>query len=134
MSTRRQLEQIQKNKMRGSRARSAGTMVKRLAKQLFEHDFAASSGVALFLAGVVDDDFRTHGRVGQVRGGTLTINVDHPALVYSMRAQWLLPLARALRERAGQPRISRVVFEFGEAGVSIPAPQGNQEELGHGDW
>lgn len=132
MPIRAQLEQIQQNRMRKGGVHPVSTMVNRLAGRLLERDFPVASAVATVLADVVDEEFRIHSRIGEIRGTTVTINVDHPALVYSMRTRWLRPVAEALRGCACRPPISKVVFAFGDGGLNIPSPQSSRREPAEG--
>jgi hypothetical protein len=115
-----QLEWIQKNRSRRPRTRLAGVWVERLARKADSNELL--SPIAEAVADLVDEEFRTHCRLADIRAGTLVVQVDRASLVYPMRLHWLRPLSRRLRERAATRRIGRISFEFGNAGVCVPEP------------
>ena len=63
-----------------------------------------ASHLAARVAGVVDDEFRRHCRVGGLRSGTLKIFVGEASLVWAMRTKWATPLQQALNGMTGAGR------------------------------
>lgn len=68
----------------------------------------------------VDGDFRKHCRLCLGAANRLRINVDHPGLVYSMRARWLPLLKRALTDDFSRDSIRDVEFAYGTDGTALP--------------
>ena len=113
------LKWVQRNRTRRNSVQQAGTLLARLAERVAVD--GVSSEIAAALASVVDEEFRRHCRIGGVRSGTLMVSVDEASLAYAMRMQWLAPLSKALSASAGIGPIDRIAFEFGHAGVRVPA-------------
>ena len=71
------------------------------------------------LSACVDSDFRKHCRLYPGVGSRLRINVDHPGLVYSMRARWLSVLRRVLAEDSSWNALRDVEFAYGTDGTAL---------------
>ena len=121
MDSTRQLRWIQRNRGKRDRVREAGTLIQELTQRTEAADDAAR--IATAIAGAVDREFRTHCRIATTHSATLVIRVDEASLVYPMRLRWLSALARGLAEIRVGRRISRIIFQFGNAGVEIPDPK-----------
>ena len=74
------------------------------------------------LSANVDEEFRTHCRVVLTNRDRLRIHVDHPALVYSMRAKWLRCLGAAASNRCFGAGVREIEFAYGTEGAALPAP------------
>lgn len=120
MNSDRRLEWVQTNRLKKDRVQHVGTRMERLVEQLTVWNRTTIQEVSPVIAGLVDSEFRAHCRIAVADGGKLTINVDHPALVYSMRTRWLSLLREALSTMRSRRRIDGIVFEFGAAGVRLP--------------
>ncbi len=57
------------------------------------------------------------------------VTVDNAGLVAAMRGQWVRPLLTAFQGGLRGRPINRIVFEYGNSGADIVAP-----ETGKGDW
>ncbi len=121
-----QLEWIQRNRAKRSRGRTAGSLVKDLAEHVYKSGVGPAEEVAGRLALLVDDGFREHCRVAEVRGGRLLIHVDAAELVYPLRVRWQETLREALPTLCKGRRITRVVFEYGTAGQRPTDPAGTR--------
>ena len=121
MDSTRQLRWIQRNRGKRDRVREAGTLIQELTERTEAANDAAS--IATAIAGAVDREFRTHCRIATTHSATLVIRVDKASLVYPMRLRWLSALSRGLSETRLGRRISRIIFQFGNAGVEIPDPK-----------
>ena len=110
---------VQRNRSKKSCMRSAGSLVRELAEQLYTSNVAPAIEVAAHLTRVVDEEFCRHCRVADVRGGRLLIHVGRAELVYPMRLWWEDTLREALSAVSTGCRVNRVVFAFGTAGVSV---------------
>ena len=114
-----QLEWIQRNHTRRLRARSVGGVVARLVDGL---DNAARAGVlsaAAVLSDFVDDDFRAHCRLVMGKGNRLTVNVDHPSLIYSMRTKWHSLMTRTLMTDHRVDGVRSIGFAYGRDGIAL---------------
>ena len=114
-----QLERIQRNRAKTSRARTAGSLVKDLAEHAYHLGVGPAAEAAERLELLVDDGFRSHCRIAEARGGRLLIHVDQAELVYPLRVRWQETLRRALPTLCPGRRIRRVVFEYGRAGLRL---------------
>jgi len=121
MDPTRQLKWIQRNRGKRDRVREVGTLIQELTQRTEAANDAA--GIATAIAGTVDREFRSHCRIATTHSATLVICVDEVSLVYPMRLRWLPALARGLAEIRVGRRISRIIFQFGNAGVEIPDPK-----------
>ena len=117
-----QLDWIQKNRRRASRARSVGGLMSRLADDLADKAWAGVLETATLLAGFVDAEVRKHCRLTLSTGGRLAINVDHAGLIYSMRAKWIATLTRILVEGDSGRGVRSITFCYGQDGVSVGMP------------
>ena len=97
------LSWVQQNRARRTCMNHAGLLVARVAEQLQQGSSPAGAELAAVLAGVVDEDFKAHCRVGGVRGGKLVVTVDHPGRVAPMRLRWLSRL-QEIGSRNGRGR------------------------------
>lgn len=102
-----------------------GVQVTQLVREVDPSEDRSIRVVASAFANLVDDEFRAHCRVTVPRTGQLTINVDHPGLVYLIRNQWLSRLREALSIGSGRHLIHRIVFQFGTAGIKLRGPMEN---------
>ena len=128
--TARKLKWTQENRRRDDRRQvSVGTLVRRIADDLQGEDEEDRRRAAQAAARVTDDSFRSHCRIGGIRGRTVVVTVDNAGLVAAMRGQWLRPLLTAFQGGLRGKPINRIVFEYGNSGADIVAP-----ETGKGDW
>lgn len=123
MNANDRLRHIQTNRGRPDRTVKAGAAMARLVQQVAEDgEWTAARDVAAALAGIVDEEFRRHCRLGLASGTALAVRVDKPALVFPMRVRWASCLENALTGRRSGTRLRQVVFEHGTAGASVPSP------------
>ncbi len=122
--TARKLKWTQENRRRDDRRQvPVGTLVRRLADGLQGDDEQDRRHAAKAVARVTDDSFRSHCRIGGVRGQTVVVTVDHAGLVAAMRGQWLRPLLAAFQGGLRGKPINRIVFEYGNSGADIVDPE-----------
>ena len=114
-----QLEWIQRNHTRQPRARSVGGVVARLVDSLDNADRAGVRSAAAVLSEFVDDDFRAHCRLVMGKGNRLTVNVDHPSLIYSMRTKWHSLLTRTLVTDHRVDGVRSIGFAYGRDGIAL---------------
>ncbi|MCH8147856.1 MAG: DUF721 domain-containing protein [Planctomycetes bacterium] len=98
-----------------------GTLVRRLAEDLQGREEEDRRRAARAAARITDDSFRSHCRIGGIRGRTVVVTVDNAGLVAAMRGQWLRPLLAALEGGLPGKPINRIVFEYGKSGADIVA-------------
>ena len=109
--------------------RSAGALVRRVAKDIEASGFAVSQESVGLLNEVVDDDFREVCRIAVV-GRRLVVNVNRESLVYPMRMRWQVPLTDVLARYRSRLGLHGVVFDFGKAGVRLGIGQTNTDQAG----
>ena len=119
-----QLDWVARNRARPDRRELAGEVVAKIVDRLGRQSEEPTGRVAEILAGVVDEEFRRHCRVGRIVAGTLAIQVDEPARVSVFTRLWSLRVLEAVRSRRGCGSIRQVVFEVGSYGRSIPLSVG----------
>ncbi|MBI4717046.1 MAG: hypothetical protein HY763_04520 [Planctomycetes bacterium] len=118
---RRVLEWIQRNRARRERATAIGRLAEEMGKAAtVAHTDLRAAAEALSL--LVDDEFREHCRLSSPEHGTLVVCVDQPTRVFAVRARWAECLRRALRKRGGLANFRSLSFEWGDKGMSLPAP------------
>ena len=110
---------VQRNHSATNRVVRAGAVLKDLAERTYTDAFEPAAEAASRLAGLVDEEFRRHCRVAEVRNGQLLIHVDTAELVYLMRERWHNLIREALPSICRGRSVSRLVFEFGSAGVCV---------------
>src|SRR3972149_8638772 len=115
----RRLEWVKTNRAPRDTAPRVGTCITGLVDRALKQDGAERSRLAAILAGEVDEEFRRHCRLGEVRGEVLIIQVDEPGLVSAMRLGWGSRVLSILRERGPRQGVRRVSFEFGRSGASL---------------
>lgn len=128
MDAKKQLQWVTLNRKQRPQPQRLGGAMARLAESLHESDqerLALADTVSL----LVDDNFRVHCRVAEVKAGELLFHVDRATLVSVMVRRWARELTRVLAARKERPRIRAVRFAFGEAGVPIR----NNVRLGSAD-
>ena len=122
--TARKLKWTQENRRRDDRRQVlVGTLVRRLADSLKGDDEEDRRRAAQVVARVTDDSFRSHCRIGGIRGRTVVVIVDNAGLVAAMRGQWLRPLLTAFQGGLRGKPINRIVFEYGNSGADIVDPE-----------
>jgi hypothetical protein len=99
-----------------------GVLADRVADRVRALDADGPARIAAAMAGIVDDEFRAHCRVGRVSASHLVVHVDAHDLVYSMRVNWLFRLRHALGGGGG--RFARIEFRYGLDGVAVPPAEG----------
>ncbi len=119
-----QLDWVARNRARTDRRQLAGDVVAKIVDRLGRQSEEPAGRVAEILAGVVDEEFRRHCRVGRVVAGTLAIQVDEPACVSVFTRRWSLCVLEAVRSCRGCGSIRQVVFEVGSYGRRIPLSVG----------
>ncbi len=115
-----QLDWVARNRARTDRRQLAGDVIAKVAERLGWQSEEPAGRVAEILAGVVDEEFRRHCRVGRVVRGVLTLEVDEPACVSMLARQWSSRVLEAVGSRRGRGTIGKVVFEAGSCGREIP--------------
>ena len=119
------LRWVQRNRRRTARTVQLGPLVQCLIKQAYVPDrLVPASHVAELLTGVVDEEFRNHCRIVSIEHQTLVLHVDHPGMVYALRARWRIPILKALGHLRGRAAIQRVVFQVGVEGWQINPAKG----------
>lgn len=122
--TERQLKWTQENRYRPDRRQvQVGALVRLIADGLQGDDEQDRRRAAQAVARVTDDSFRSHCRIGGVRGRTIVVNVNNAGLVAAMRGQWLRPLLTAFQGGLRGKPINRILFEYGNSGVDIVDPE-----------
>ncbi len=122
--TARKLKWTQENRRRDDRRQvPVGTLVRRLADSLQGDDEEDRRCAAQAAARVTDNLFRSHCRISGIRGRTVVVTVDNAGLVAAMRGQWVRPLLTAFQGGLRRKPINRIVFEYGNSGVDIVAPE-----------
>jgi hypothetical protein len=96
----------------------AGGLVAELAVPL-EHRHDALVVVAGIIGSIVDDEFRSHCRIGVVTDDCVVIHVDSAAYVMPLRARWSATAVAALKANREFSRIKQVRFEFGCDGATL---------------
>lgn len=120
--TAKKLKWTQENRQRDDfRQVPVGTLVRRLAEGLQGRDEEDLRRAARAAARITDDSFRSHCRIGGIRGRTVVVTVDNAGLVAAMRGQWLRPLLAAWEGGLPGKPINRIVFEYGTSGADIVA-------------
>jgi hypothetical protein len=103
-----------------------GPMIAGLVEGVLMAGTEERAQLASILGGCVDEEFRRHCRLGEVRGGTAVIQVAEPGLVSTLRVRWASRLESALRGQPAPHAVRRVAFEFGRNGAPLssgpPAP------------
>ena len=105
-----------------------GTLVRRLAEGLQGDDDESRRRAARSAARITDDVFRSHCRIGGIRGRTVVVTVDSAGLVAAMRGQWLRPLLTAFQSGLPGKPINRILFEYGKFGANIVDPETDERE------
>ena len=122
--TARKLKWTQENRRRRDyRQVQVGALVRLIADGLQGDDEQDRRRAAEAVARVTDDSFRSHCRIGGVRGRTVVVNVDNAGLVAAMRGQWLRPLLTTFQGGLRGKPINRIVFEYGNSGADIVDPE-----------
>jgi hypothetical protein len=102
------------NRRRRDRIVCAGEVVRRSASGIAGEQ-PILERTASSLSDVVDDAFRSHCRVGAVRGDEVVVHVRPAEMVAAMRLRWSGVVASALADRG----VRRVVFVFGDGGSDV---------------
>lgn len=113
------LLRVQRNRPERRSASLVGARMWRVVDRLGDDAQSIAHLAASAITEFVDDDFRTHCRLGSIGTSRLRVNVDHAGLVYSMRAKWLPTLKRVLVEEAGRSLVRTVEFGYGTDGVTL---------------
>lgn len=71
------------------------------------------------VAVTMDDELRSHIRLGVERGHTLIVHVDEPALVGLLRRSYGERFDALLRTCGGPHGLRQVEFRYGTSGVSV---------------
>jgi hypothetical protein len=119
MDDRSRLEWVMRNKAPRTRTTSAAAAVDVLVEKVWSGDVEPAEEASAALAEFVDDEFRSHCRVGKWQGGVLTIEVDEFAMVPLMRRTWLSRIRRAWPGLGMKQGLKRINFEQGRAGVPL---------------
>ena len=119
MSDDSRLRWVWQNRKRVPRERLVGDLLAFKARELQSGEEELARGVASAIAGIVDQDFMRHCRIGSLSNGAIVVNVDEPALVCPMRLRWLDVLSGALRRSGPGRAIRSIVFRYDKAGVVI---------------
>jgi hypothetical protein len=119
----RRLEWVKTNRAPRNATPRVGAFITGFVDSALKQHGAERSQLAAILAGGVDEEFRRHCRLGEVRGGMLIIQVDEPGLVSAMRLAWGSRLLAVLREHGARQGVRRVSFEFGRSGAPLDGGQ-----------
>lgn len=117
------LEWVERNRRRPERYQKIGALVEGLMEGL--EDNVAARMLAGALADVVDDQARQCCRVARLRGSMLEIHVNHPSLVRPMLMRWYAPMLESARRTPVKPKVTKLAFTYGTAGMAIPTCNGN---------
>jgi hypothetical protein len=120
------LKWVQQNRSISARTERVGPLVRRYLQQRYRPCREEAVRVASILADVVDEEFRKHCVIGAVEHGVALVHVDHPALVYAMRARWLDRLLQVLGGRGRYPSVRGIAFRFGKDGERIGSTRTGQ--------
>ncbi len=112
------LDWIQRNRRRAERTQRASALVERLVRHAAQDETLHEA--ATILAGLVDEEFRRHCRVGGIRSAILLIHVDQASMVNAMQWRWSGQLREALKTARGGIKTLGVRFAFSTTGVRIP--------------
>lgn len=122
MNPERSLYWVQHNRTPKDRTQNVAAGVVRFVEHLLG-PFARGrmTAVADSCARIVDDEFRDCCRLALTSAQTLTIVVNAPAMIPMIRRRWEREILRELSALRGGMRVTRVNFEFGTTGMTVPA-------------
>lgn len=120
MEGRSRLAWIQHNRSRPRRTHPVAALMQEFASGITTDDNLER--LAARLSTGVDADFRRHARLGEIRGSTLVIHIDHPTRLAAFEVQWLRRLGELLRGYSEGARVRKIAFALGQSGTTIPAP------------
>jgi hypothetical protein len=86
-----------------------------------EHGHEALAAVAATVGSIVDDEFRSHCRIGEAKDDCVVIHVDRAAYVMPLRVRWSAAVLATLKANREFSRIKHVRFEFGCDGAALTA-------------
>lgn len=112
---------VQKNRTRASRVRPVSALLARWVHSLSGSSSARASALARALAGHVDREFCDHCRVHVDDQGRISVVVDEPGLVFSMRARWFAVVQKVHRGMGWFRTGGDVWFCHGAWGESVSA-------------
>lgn len=114
------LKWIQLNRGKKERAQRAAVPIQRLVENMLAGaGVETAKRVALLATDIVDEEFRTHCRIGSGQRGAVIIYVDDPTLVCPMRLRWSEPLRERLVSVKAGHLAHGIVFRYGEAGFRV---------------
>lgn len=105
--------------MSPARTERLDALLGRYVREHYEPHHEEARKIASILAESVDDEFRSHCLVAAVERGVVLVHVDHPGLVYAMRARWLDRLLQVLGKDKRSPSVRGIAFRFGNDGERI---------------
>lgn len=112
--TRKQLEWVSRNRRERRRGEALSAAAARVVERIGGRiDGGWMRRAEAAVAGVTDEMFRRHCEVRTMDGGVLTIEVEDPRLVGSMRLRWSEPIGKALTQSRLSGRVRAVRFVAG---------------------
>ncbi len=92
------------------RTASVGPLVHEFIRRQGHQDQGLVAEVKAAVHQVVDESFRKHSRAITMRGSTVTITIDDPALLYEFRRKYLFVLREHLAAAVPRARVYDVRF------------------------
>ncbi len=110
------LEWVAANRAAKSPPPPIGGTIANLVQDSLKAAAQSRQWLACVVGGSVDEEFRRHCRLGEVREGIVTIEVDEPGLISSLQGRWASKIEAQLRKAATGCAARGVRFRFGRSG------------------